>query len=64
MEQTAVRDIRRRNIKPTPGKADTDSNRFPGHSERMAAHIHRIRNHKCERTDGTWCKDCIRRKRR
>lgn len=45
-------------------KAVTDSNQFPGHDNRMRAHIHRIRNHECERTNGERCADCIRRSKR
>ena len=49
---------------PSAGKAETDSNRFPGHENRMASHIHRIWNHRCERSDGGRCKDCLFRERR
>ncbi len=44
----------------TSGKADTDSNRFPCHDGRMAAHVIRIRDHVCERPRGAKCEDCIR----
>jgi len=57
-----IRNILRKERKPAPGKAVTDSNRFPGHENRMAWHIHRVWNHACERTDGRRCRDCIRRK--
>jgi hypothetical protein len=43
------------------GSQITDSNRHPGHGERMASHFHRIWNHVCERLDGPRCEDCIRR---
>ena len=48
----------------TPGRASSDSNRHPGHANRMASHIHRIWNHPCERPDGPKCPDCIKRKPR
>ena len=60
MSEFAFKNVLHRHQAPTPGKAVTDSRRFPGHEERMAAHINRIRNHPCERTDGRKCKDCIK----
>ena len=60
MHDLSIRNVLRINQRPTPGKFETDSNRFPGHENRMAAHIHRIRNHACERTDGKKCRDCVR----
>jgi len=64
MANLSVRNILPRERRPSAGKAITDSNRFEGHENRMASHIHRIWNHECERTDGELCKDCIRRKGR
>jgi hypothetical protein len=48
----------------TPGKVVTDSHRFEGHDTRMASHIHRVWNHRCERADGKRCEDCIYRWKR
>jgi hypothetical protein len=48
----------------TPGRAVSDSNRYPGHENRMAGHIHRVRTHACEQPAGRECRDCIRRKGR
>ena len=64
MQQLVIKDIRRSNQVPTPGKVVTDSNRFAGHDNRIASHIHRVWKHTCERTDGERCGDCIRRRRR
>ena len=47
-------------IEPGPAKTAKDSNRFPGHQARMAAHIRRIHEHRCDRTDGRRCSDCIK----
>lgn len=47
----------------SPGTSQTDSHDFPGHDNRMAAHIHRIWNHTCERADGKRCKDCLYRRK-
>ena len=60
MHGSSMKDILRAGLDPTPGKHVTDSNRFPGHEARMAAHIHRARTHECERTDGRKCNDCIK----
>jgi hypothetical protein len=49
---------------PSSGKTTTDSNRFPGHENRMADHIHRVWNHTCERTDGKRCGDCLQWRKR
>jgi len=62
--QFSIRDSLRQHQKPTPGKFVTDSNRFDGHDNRMASHIHRIWNHACERSDGSRCSDCIYRRKR
>ena len=59
----SIKDRLRQHQAPTPGKVVTDSNRFPGHANRMASHIHRIRTHACERTDGKRCPDCIYRRK-
>ena len=64
MQHVAIKNDLRRYQTPTPGKVVTASNGFEGHENRMAAHIHRVWNHPCERTDGTRCSDCIRRTRR
>ena len=64
MQHEAIKNDLRRHQAPTPGKVVTDSNRFDGHDNRMAAHSHRVWNHACERTDSTKCTDCLRRKRR
>ena len=63
MASFSIRDILHKERKATPGKVVTDSNRFNGHDNRMAAHIQRVWNHACERRDGRRCKDCLRRKR-
>ena len=59
-----IRDILKQDRIPTPGKVQTDSRDYPGHDNRMASHIHRIWNHRCERVDGGRCDDCIYRRRR
>lgn len=64
MLNSSVRNILRRERMPSRGKVVTDSNRFDGHDNRMASHIHRIWNHACERTDGKRCGDCIYRRKR
>jgi len=60
----AIRNDLRRHQAPTPGKVITESNRFDGHENRVAAHAHRVWNHTCERSDGKRCGDCLRRKGR
>jgi hypothetical protein len=60
MHGLSMKDILPASADRTPGKHVSDSNRFPGHEARMAAHIHRIRNHPCERIDGKKCPDCTR----
>ena len=64
MQHEAIKNDLRRYQTPTPGKVVTASNCFEGHENRMAAHIRRVWNHPCERTDDTRCRDCIRRTRR
>ena len=56
----AVKNILKSNQSRAPGKAETDSNRHPGHENRMAGHIHRIRTHVCEHPNGPKCADCIK----
>lgn len=63
MPNLSMKNILHANIDPRPGRQVTDSNRFPSHEGRMKAHINRIRNHRCERTDGKKCPDCMRGKR-
>jgi len=60
MAGLSMKDILHSSTDATPGKHVRESSRFPGHEARMAAHIHRIRNHPCERTDGRKCADCIK----
>jgi hypothetical protein len=55
-----MRDILPASAATTPGAYATDSDRFPGHEARMQGHIHRVRVHACERTDGGKCRDCIK----
>lgn len=61
--QFSIKDTLRQHQAITSGKVVTDSHRFDGHDNRMASHIHRVRNHTCERTDGKRCPDCIYRRK-
>lgn len=56
----SLKDILLANTDATPGKLAKESHNFPGHEMRMAAHIQRVRNHPCERTDGRKCPDCVK----
>ena len=60
MQDSSTKDILAASADRTPGRHVSDSNHFPGHEARMQAHIHRIRFHTCERTDGKKCPDCIK----
>ena len=62
MAQPSIKDVLQMHAEPKSGRYATESNRFPGHEARMAAHIHRIRNHACERLGQKKCSDCIRRR--
>ncbi len=64
MTPSDTKDILRSNREPTPGRATSDSHRYPGHENRMASHVRRVWNHACERTDGKRCRDCIYRRKR
>jgi hypothetical protein len=60
MHGSSMKDVLHASADRTPGKHARESNRFLGHEARLAAHIHRIRNHPCERIDGKKCPDCTR----
>jgi hypothetical protein len=47
-----------------PGKYSSDSFRFPGHEERMAGHIARVRGYPCPCGSGVRFGDCCLGKRR
>lgn len=60
MQGFSMKDVLHANADSTPGRHVRESSRFPGHEARMQAHIHRVRTHACERTDGRKCRDCIK----
>lgn len=53
-----MRNVLRREQRRPRSKEATDSNRFPGHEGRMAAHMMRIRNHPCQCGSGKRYADC------
>ena len=61
MDQFSLKNVLQDNAAPKPFRCATESNRWPGHEARMAAHIHHIRNHACERVGKKKCPNCIRR---